>query len=219
MIIGLGAVGGYALEGIARAGVGRLILVDFDTFDETNINRQILALSSTVGRKKVEVARERVLEINPDCQVETRDMFVDGGNLPELLAEPVDFVVDAIDSLSAKCALLEELTRRNISFMSSQGAALRTDTACIKTGTLDTTRNCGLARQLRQRLRRRGVDVSRIKCVYSDEPPDPNRQNAILKNESPNGRDTLGSLPTITAIFGLIIANEVIKTLAEKHKD
>lgn len=219
MIIGLGAVGGYALEGIARAGVGRLILVDFDVFDETNVNRQILALSSTIGRKKVDVARERVAEINPACRVETRDMFVDSGNLPDLLAEPVDFVVDAIDSLNAKCCLIEELSRRNMRFMSSQGAALRTDVSYIKTGTLDKTKNCGLARLLRQRLRRRGVDISRVKCVYSDEPDDGKRQAAMLKSDVPGTRNTLGSLPTITAIFGLTIANGVIKTLAEQHKD
>lgn len=99
MIVLAGAVGGYALEAVVRSGVGRLILVDFDIFDETNINRQILALTSTVGRKKTAVAAERVREINPDCEIVVKDMFVDEDNLPELLDMKPDFVIDAIDSL------------------------------------------------------------------------------------------------------------------------
>ena len=112
MVVGLGAVGGYALEALARSGIGRLVLVDFDVFDESNINRQILALTSTVGQKKTEVARRRVLDINPDCIVETRDMFVNADTLPQLLNIPVDFVVDAIDALNPKCCLMEALYER-----------------------------------------------------------------------------------------------------------
>ena len=137
MIVGLGAVGGYALEAVARSGVGRLILVDFDIFDETNINRQILALTSTVGCKKTAVAAERVREINPDCEIVVKDMFVDEDNLPELLDMKPDFVIDAIDSLNAKCCLIEELCRRGIPFVSSMGAALKTDPSCIKTARLN----------------------------------------------------------------------------------
>ena len=101
MIIGVGAVGGYALEAIARAGIGHITVVDFDVFEESNINRQILALTSTIGRKKVEVAAERIKQINPECQVETKDMFVDASTLPSLLTGEFDMVVDAIDSLNA----------------------------------------------------------------------------------------------------------------------
>lgn len=217
MIIGVGAVGGYALEAIARAGVGHIIVVDFDSFDETNINRQILALSSTIGRKKVEVAAERIKEINPDCLVETKDMFVDSDNLPTLLATKVDMVVDAIDSLNAKCCLIEELCKSDIPFISSMGAALRTNPSYIKIATLDKTKNCGLSKMLRQRLRRRNVDIKHVKCVYSDEPNNAQRKTACLENEDPAARNVLGSLPTITAIFGLTIANEVIKILAEQR--
>lgn len=216
MIIGVGAVGGYALEAIARAGIGHIIVVDFDVFDETNINRQILALTSTIGRKKVEVAAERIKDINPDCQVEIKDMFVDAATLPSLLQTKVDMVIDAIDSLNAKCQLIEELFKREIPFISSMGAALRTDPSYIKQSTLDKTKNCGLSKMLRQRLRRRGVDISKIACVYSDEPNNEQRQSACLKNDNPSQRNTLGSLPTITAIFGLTIANAVIKKLIEK---
>lgn len=217
MVIGLGAVGGYALEALARAGIGRLILVDFDAFDETNINRQILALSSTVGQKKTEVARHRVLDINPDCKVEIRETFVNADTLPELLSEPLDFVVDAIDALNPKCCLIEALCQREIPFISSMGAALKSDPSCIKVGALSTSKNCSLAKFIRKRLRKRGLDISRISCVYSDEQvclP----ETALQESEAPadNGRvrHILGSLPTITAIFGLTIANQVILKLS-----
>lgn len=216
MIIGLGAVGGYALEGIARSGVGKLILVDFDRFDETNINRQILALSSTIGRKKAEVAAERVREINPTCEVVVKDIFVDSDNVQQLLEMKPDFVVDAIDSLSAKCGLIEALSNSGIPFISSMGAALKTDTSRIKLAKLNQTKNCGLSRQLRQRLKRRGVDLTKITCVYSDEQvvlP----ETAIIQTAE-GERNILGSLPTVTAIFGLTIAGEVIKQLSDFYK-
>lgn len=219
MIIGLGAVGGYALEAIARAGIGHLILVDFDVFDLTNINRQILATTSTIGRKKIDVAKERVLDINPACSVEIRDLFVNAETLPQLLSEPVDFVVDAIDALNPKCCLIEALYQKEIPFISSMGAALKSDPSCIHLGRLNDTKNCGLSKFIRKRLKKRGVDLKKIFCVSSDEQVDL-PETAIICNEeeeNPNGRkrNTLGSLPTITAIFGLTIANQVIKKISE----
>lgn len=214
MIVGLGAVGGYALEAIARAGVGRLILVDFDSFDETNINRQILALSSTIGLKKTEVAYKRVQEINPDCVVEIKDMFVDATNIDDLLALKPDFVVDAIDSIKPKCDLINALTKANIEFVSSMGAALKTDSSCIKMSNLNQTYNCPMARSVRQQLKKLNTDLSKVYCVFSDEKCDLH-ENAIEKNTA-GKKDILGSLPTITAIFGLMMANYVIKKLADK---
>ena len=217
MVIGLGAVGGYALEALARSGIGHLILVDFDSFDLTNINRQILALTSTTGRKKIDVAKERVLDINPACRVENKDLFVNAETLPQLLSEKVDFVVDAIDALNPKCCLMEALYQKQIPFISSMGAALKSDPSCIHYGKLSATKNCGLSKFIRKRLKKRGVDIGKIYCVSSDEQVDL-PETAIVCNENdenPNGRkrNTLGSLPTITAIFGLTIANQVIKTL------
>lgn len=217
MVVGLGAVGGYALEALARSGIGCLVLVDFDVFDESNINRQILALTSTVGQKKTEVARRRVLDINPDCIVETRDMFVNADTLPQLLDIPVDFVVDAIDALNPKCCLMEALYERGIPFISSMGAALKTDPSFIKCGTLSASKNCGLAKFIRKRLRKRGLEISRINCVYSDEQVClPETALAFDGDDASAGRvrHTLGSLPTITAIFGLTIANYVITSLS-----
>lgn len=220
MIIGLGAVGGYALEAIARAGVGKLILVDFDRFDLTNINRQILALSSTIGQKKADIAAARVKEINPACGVIIKDLFVNRETLPELLAEPVDMVVDAIDTLSSKCDLMEELCRRQIPFISSMGAALKTDPSCIRQASLNQTKNCGLSRMIRSRLKKRGLDLKNIPCVYSDQQINLPETAVISNPDDENGcpvRNTLGSLPTITAIFGLMIADYVIKSLSRSE--
>lgn len=225
MVVGVGAVGGYVVEALARSGVGHLILVDFDVFDESNINRQILALHSTVGRKKVEVGKERVLDINPDCEVETKELFVNAETLPELLQYKADFVVDAIDALNPKCCLMEALWQQKIPFISSMGAALKTDTSCIKFGHLSQTKNCSLSKFIRKRLKRRGVAINEIDCVYSDEQIDL-PENAMIEtdevaeNTPQNGRKrhTLGSLPTITAIFGLTIANEVIKKLSQEKR-
>lgn len=224
MVIGLGAVGGYALEGLARSGIGKLILVDFDVVEETNINRQILALSSTIGVKKTEAAKQRVLDINPKCKVEILDMFVNADTIDELLKRELDFVVDAIDALNPKCGLIEELAKRGIPFISSMGAALKKDASAIKYGKLSSTKNCGLAKFIRKRLRKRGVDTNKIYCVSSDEQVDIPESAIFMDQESTNSeisnnrqgrvRNTLGSLPTITAIFGLTIANEIIAKLS-----
>lgn len=214
MIVGVGAVGGYALEAVARSGVGNIILIDCDKFDETNINRQILALSSTIGQKKVDVAKKRVLDINPDCNVLPIDRFVDENNVSALLSQKIDYVIDAIDTVSSKCSLLEELTKKEINFISSMGASLRTDTSCIKLSTLDKTQNCGLAKTIRHRLRQKNIDIKRIKCVYSDEKT---TTDSILQNNAKEEKSILGSLPTITAIFGLIMANEAIKFLTQNN--
>lgn len=226
MIIGLGAVGGYALEALARAGVGHLVLVDFDVFDESNINRQILATTSSIGRKKTEVAQERVYEINPDCQVTIKEMFVNADTLPEILKEEVDYVVDAIDALNPKCCLMEALHNQGVPFISSMGAALKTDPSCIKIRHLNQTENCNLAKFIRKRLKRRGIDITQITCVSSNEQiclpetaifeDDDNDINPVISCEA-NGRKrhTLGSLPTITAIFGLTIANQIIKNISK----
>lgn len=217
MIVGLGAVGGYALEALARAGVGHLLLVDFDQVEESNINRQILALTSTVGRKKSEVAAARVRDINPACEVTVRDMFVNADNLPELLAEPVDLVIDAIDSLNPKCGLIEALQQRGIPFISSMGAALKTDPSKIRLQTLDQTRNCPLARFVRKRLKRRGCRLDKIVCVSSDEAVSVPESALFMEDKPSDGgrrRHTMGSLPTVTAVFGLMIANEAILRLS-----
>lgn len=217
MVIGCGAVGGYVIEALARSGVGRIIVVDFDVFDISNINRQVLALTSTIGRKKADVAKERILEINPECDVVIKDMFVKTETVPELLEMNPDFIVDAIDSLNPKCCLIEELVKASVPFISSMGAARKTDPFQIRYDKLNKTSVCPLARFIRKRLKRRGVDISKVNCVYSSEEANLTDYSAFGENfdvtDENLTRLPLGSLPTITAIFGLIIANEVLKKI------
>ncbi len=220
MIIGLGAVGGYVLEALARCGVGSFVLVDFDSFEESNINRQILALSSTIGQKKTTVAKQRVLEINPNAKVQIIDCFVNEQNVADILKNKADVVVDAIDSLNPKCCLIEALSKNNITFISSMGAALKTKFEDIKISKLSNTKNCGLAKFVRKRLRKRNIDISKIMCIYSQEQTSL-PQSAMFVEENADlsfgrARHSLGSLPTITGIFGLAIANWVIDKIANK---
>lgn len=217
MLIGLGAVGGYVLEGLARAGVGNFVLVDFDSFEESNINRQILATTETLGQKKIEVAKNRVLSINPKANVENRDIFVNAETIEDLLACKPDFVIDAIDALNPKCDLIQALYIKQLPFISSMGAALKTDVSKIRYGNLSNSKNCSLAKFVRKRLRKRGIDIAKIKCVWSDELvdlPDTALDMPVNVSEMGRVRHTLGSLPTITAIFGLVIANQTILELS-----
>ena len=223
IVVGLGAVGGHVVEGLARAGVSDLCLVDFDTIQPSNINRQILALTSTKGRPKTEVARERVLDINPNCRVEALQLFADNETIDQILALRPDLLIDAIDSLNPKVQLLTEAYRRNIPIISSMGAALRTDPTQIRCADLFDTKKCPLARRLRARLRRNGVDRG-IRCVFStedvnfayDEPQREIQLGEVPHENRGRKRRILGSLPTLTGIFGLIIANQAILQLAEQ---
>ena len=220
-IVGLGAVGGYAAEGLARAGVGRLRIVDFDTIQLSNINRQILALDSTIGLAKVEAARERIRLINPKCRVEALQIFAADETLDTILAPQPDILIDAIDSLNPKIQLLAGAHKRGIRTFSSMGAALRTDPSKIKTGDIMSSNHCPLAKHVRNRLRRQGI-AGGIQCVYSTEPvefsyqgPEETDQPATLYESRGRKRNVLGSLPTITGIFGLILANEVLLQLTQ----
>lgn len=222
-MVGLGAVGGYVVEGLARAGISNLRLVDFDTIQPTNINRQILALESTLGRDKAEVAKERVLAINPDCNAEAMPLFTAEETLDMILDPRPDLLIDAIDSLNPKVQLLVGAYERKITTISSMGAALRTDTTKIRIDDIFSTSNCPLAKHVRKRLRRRGVGRG-IRCVYSFEKVDfdytqPNEEQKV--GETPHSdrgreRNVLGSLPTVTGIFGLTLANEAIMQLASE---
>jgi tRNA A37 threonylcarbamoyladenosine dehydratase len=164
-IIGLGAVGSYAVEGLARAGVGRLRLVDFDVVRPSNINRQLHALTSTLGMPKTAVARRRVLDINPACRVEALPCFVHTDTLAQVLAGGPVVVVDAIDSLTPKVELLAALQSRGIPVVSSMGAAWRTDPAMVRVGPLSLITTCPLATKVRKRLKSRGLSTD-LPCVY-----------------------------------------------------
>ncbi|AEV28597.1 dinucleotide-utilizing enzyme possibly involved in molybdopterin or thiamin biosynthesis [Sphaerochaeta pleomorpha str. Grapes] len=220
-VVGLGAVGGTCLESLVRSGIGHVRLVDFDTVGITNLNRQILATYDTLGQQKTEVAKARMHAINPDCEVEILSLFVQDETLNLVLDPKTDLVVDAIDSLGPKCALLQAAYERNLPIVSSMGAALRRDPSLIRTADLMDTFGCPLARQVRSNLRKRGVKEG-IKAVFSPErvrftyldpqddfDPDAKDQVQNLGRK----RNILGSLPTITSIFGQTLAHIALERL------
>ncbi len=226
VLVGLGAVGGHAAEALARSGIGHLRLVDFDLVRPTNMNRQLLALESTLERPKVEVARDRILDINPDCRVEIFQSFVHVETMDLVLHGNPDVIVDAIDSVKPKVELLCAARQRGITIFSSMGAALRRDPACVRTGPLYEVVNCPLARTIRKKIRQRSVCPD-MNCVYSIEKlnklpvtaitdPLPDDFDHIRRGRI---RKTLGSLPTLTGIFGLTLANMTIMYLIDRNCD
>lgn len=221
-IVGLGAVGGYAMEAVARAGVGRLTLVDFDRIQYSNINRQLLATEETIGKAKVRAAAERVLTINPDISVAPLEVFAAEETLEQIFHNRPDVLIDAIDSMNPKVQLLAGAVNRKIPTFSSMGAALRSDPAQIKTADLSQTTNCPLAKRVRKMLRRHSGIERGITCVYSTEkvefdyakPTEAEQELAVQHADRGRERNVLGSLPTITGIFGLTLANTVIMHLS-----
>lgn len=206
LVAGCGAVGGYVVEALARAGVGSLTIVDNDVVSVSNINRQLVALHSTLGQKKVEVMKRRILDIAPDICVNTLDILINATSIDTLLALKPDFVVDAIDSLNPKVCLIEALVKGGIPFVSSMGAALKTRPELVQVANMAETSGCPLAAFVRKRLRHRHIPLD-FRVVYSPEKPD----KACLHlpdnvKESSRTRHEMGSLPTLTGIFGLTCA-------------
>lgn len=198
MVVGCGAVGSFAVEALARTGVGHIVVVDFDNIDPTNINRQLFALDSTVGTPKVDIARARIHDINPDTRVTAYNIRWDGAT--DVDVRP-DFVIDAIDDVPAKVALYKWCTKHDIPFISSMGAALKMDVGQVRIARLSQTCVCPLAARVRRALR--DMDLPDFPVVFSSEPPAPVVGHA--KN--------MGSNITVTGIFGLVAANYVIKKL------
>ncbi len=220
LVAGLGAVGSYAVEALARSGIGGITIVDFDVIRESNINRQLYAVTSTLGRKKTSVAEERILDINPECRVESRDLFIDGDTAEEILGTRFDVVIDAIDSLGPKVAFLSAAVKRGQFVISSMGAATRTDPALIRVDDISRTDVCPLARKIRKALKKSGIS-SGIKCVFSLErekfPPSGFSGMEDDEESFKRGRErrSLGSLSVLTGIFGLTAAREAIFHLLE----
>lgn len=216
VVVGLGAVGSYCVEALARAGVGRLRLVDHDTVHASNLNRQLYALEATLGAPKAMLAAERVLAIDSECRVEPVTQYCDASTLPGLLDGSPDLVCDCIDSFAAKVELLSEARRRGLPLVSSMGAALRTDPTQIRVGTLGSATMCPLAKRLRRALKLRDVPLD-IPCVYSVEKAEQRLGVQGGEADAPESRGAerrpLGSLPTVTGVFGLTVANTALATL------
>jgi tRNA A37 threonylcarbamoyladenosine dehydratase len=209
-LAGLGGVGSWCAEALARAGIGRLTLVDHDQVAVSNINRQLPALFSTVGRDKADVMAERISDINPDCRLSVLSQFIDPDNVDTLLPADVDYVVDCIDSLNCKVALIATAYRRGLRVASSMGAGNKLDPSRVRLGDIAKTEVCPLAREVRHRLKRQGISKG-ILTVYSDEsgrPPRPPEATSHGRARAVNG--TIAYLPPL---FGLMLAGAVIQAL------
>lgn len=212
LVVGLGGVGAYAAEMICRAGVGRMTIVDADTVQPTNINRQLPAMHSTIGRKKAEVLEARYKDINPDLELTVLPVFLKDGNIPELLdAASYDFVVDAIDTLSPKCHLIAEAMKRHIKIVSSMGAGAKSDITQVRFADIWDTYHCGLSKAVRKRLQKMGIK-RKLPVVFSTEQADTNA--VLLTDDEMNKKSTCGTVSYMPAVFGCYLAEYVIKRLS-----
>lgn len=210
-IFGVGGVGGYLAEALARAGVGALDLIDNDTVSVSNINRQIIALRSTVGRLKVEVMAERIRDINPDCRVRALPLFYLPEQADQFDFSQYDYIADAIDTVSAKIDLAVRAHEAGIPIISAMGAGNKLDAAAFEVADLSKTSVCPLARVMRIELRKRGIN--HMKVVYSKEEPR-TPLGGQTANESTPRRATPGSVSFVPGAAGLIMAGEIIKDLS-----
>lgn len=211
LVVGVGGVGAYAAEMLCRAGVGRLTLVDADTVQPTNINRQLPALHSTLGQPKVEVLAARFRDINSEVELTVLPVFLKDENIPQLLdAARYDFVVDAIDTLAPKCHLIAEALRRRIKIVSSMGAGAKSDITQIRFADIWDTYHCGLSKAVRKRLQKMGIR-HKLPVVFSTEQADP--KAVLLTDDEQNKKSTCGTVSYMPAVFGCYLAEYVIRRI------
>lgn len=207
LVFGVGGVGGYVVEALARSGIGHITIVDNDEVSLTNLNRQIIATRETIGKKKVEVMKERILSINPDCLVTGLEMFYLPENADTIDLTKYDYVVDAIDTITSKIELAMRCEKLNVPLISSMGTGNKLNPAMLEVSDIYKTSVCPLAKVMRKELKTRGV--KHLKVVYSKELPIKPRQS----NEPTNKRTVPGSSAFVPSSAGLLIASEVIKDL------
>lgn len=213
-VFGIGGVGSYAVEALARAGIGRITLIDHDTVSETNLNRQLVALHSTIGQYKTDVARDRIRDINPDCKVTVRHEFFLPENADTFDFSSFDYIVDAVDTVSAKIELAVRAHAANVPLISCMGAGNKLDPTRFVVTDVFKTSGDPLARVMRAKLRKCGVPA--LKVVCSEESPSPLHPdfNRNELNKKGGGRAVPGSLPFVPSVAGLIAAGEVIRFLS-----
>ena len=227
-VFGIGGVGGYVCEALVRSGVGEFDLVDDDKVCLTNLNRQIIATRKTGGKYKTEVMKERILEINPDAKVNIHNCFFLPENADDFPFEEYDYVVDAVDTVTAKIALVMKAKEKNVPIISSMGAGNKLDGSQFKVADIYKTKVCPLAKVMRRELKKRGV--RKLKVVYSEEIPTRPLEDMSIscqtncicppgaKHKCTERRDIPGSVAFVPSVEGLIIAGEVIKDLAQVSK-
>lgn len=209
-VFGIGGVGGHAAEALARAGIGTIDLFDGDVVSESNINRQLIALHSTIGRQKADLMKERLLDINPELELTVVNKFIKDDETDQLLdSDKFDYIVDAIDTLSPKLALIKGALDRNIPLVSSMGAGAKTDPTKMEICDIAKTHHCPLAHMLRKRLHKIGIRTG-FQAVFS---PEPVREGAMILCEEQNKKSNTGTISYIPAMFGIGCASVVIRGL------
>lgn len=203
IVFGVGGVGGYVVEALARSGIGKISIVDNDVINESNINRQIIALHSTIGKQKVEVLKNRILDINPECQVFVYNQFFLPENSNDFDFSIYDYVVDAVDTVTAKIEIIKKSKESNVPVISSMGTGNKLNPMGFKVSDISKTKVCPLARVMRNELKKRGI--SKVKCVYSEE-------NPVIQTQTP------ASVAFVPSVAGLLIASEVVKDLCIEKK-
>ena len=215
LVVGVGGVGAYAAEMIARAGVGRMTIADADKVSPSNINRQLVALHSTVGREKCDILAERLRDINPNIELTTVNRFIKDSETDALLdSDKFDYVVDAIDTLSPKLALIKGALDRGIPLVSSMGAGAKTDPTLMEIKDIAKTHHCPLAHMLRKRLHKIGIKRG-FWAVFS---PEPVREGAMILCEEQNKKSNVGTISYIPALFGIGCASVVVRDLVGEFK-
>lgn len=205
IVYGIGGVGSYVVEALARAGIGHIVIVDFDKVDITNINRQLLATHSTIGKDKIEVMKERILDINPNAMVEAyKPDEIENGE-ESLINNSVTYVVDAIDTITNKIKLIERANKENVKIISATGAANKLDPTAFEVADIYKTSMCPVCKILRKELKQRGI--KHLKVVYSKEIP------IKPKIEEKTNERVLGSISFVPSVAGLIIASQVVKEI------
>ncbi|WP_042354954.1 tRNA threonylcarbamoyladenosine dehydratase [Bacillus rubiinfantis] len=221
-VLGIGGVGSFAAEALVRSGVGRIVLIDKDDVDITNINRQLIALLSTIGRPKVEIMEERIKEINPDCEVISLKMFYTEETYEEIFSYPLDFVVDASDTIVYKIHLMKECLKRNIPIISSMGAANKMDPTRFQIADISKTHTDPIAKVIRTKLRKEGIRKG-IPVVFSDESPIVIREDVrkVVGNDAAEIRKAKmppSSNAFVPSTCGLIMASYVVRQLLKDIK-
>ena len=215
-VFGLGGVGGYVTEALARSGVGKITVTDNDVVSESNINRQIIALTSTVGKKKTELWKERIKDINPEAEVETLDMFVGRENADEIDFSAFDLVVDAVDTVTAKLVIIEKAKKAGCKVISAMGTGNKTRPELFRISDVSKTSVFPLARVMRKERKARGI--TGVKVLYSTEDAVKPDENADVRAENVKRRALVGSLPYVPSVAGLLIAAEAVRELLGEDK-